>query len=79
MPYEILQPAFDAPSLDAVLDRYIGAVGGAARLKGLTTFTAEGTYSGYDDFEEYPVQVFAKAPNQRMRGTRRRADVQEGA
>ena len=64
-PYEILQPAFDAPTIDAVLDRYIGAVGGAARLKGLTSFTAEGTYHGYDDFEEFPVQVFAKAPNQR--------------
>jgi len=64
-PYEILQPAFDAPAIDAVLDRYVGAVGGAARLKGLTAFIAEGTYSGYDDFDSYPVQVFAKAPNQR--------------
>jgi outer membrane lipoprotein-sorting protein len=64
-PYEILQPAFDAPSLDAVLDKYIAAVGGAARLKGLTAFTAEGIYSGYDDFEQFPVQVFARAPNQR--------------
>jgi outer membrane lipoprotein-sorting protein len=64
-PYEILQPAFDAPTIDAVLDRYIAAVGGAARVKGMTAFTAEGTYHGYDDFEEFPVQVFAKAPNQR--------------
>ena len=64
-PYEILQPAVDAPSIDAVLDKYVGAVGGAARLKQLTTFVAEGTYSGYDDFEEHPVQVFARAPNQR--------------
>jgi len=48
-----------------VLDRYVGAVGGAARLKGLTTLVAEGTYTGFDDFDEYPVQVFAKAPNQR--------------
>jgi len=64
-PYEILQPAFDAPPLDAVLDKYIAAVGGAARLKGLTAFSAEGIYSGYDDFEEFPVEVFARAPNQR--------------
>ena len=63
--YEILEPAFDAPTIDAVLDRYVAAVGGAARLKQLTTFVAEGTYSGYDDFEEHPVQVFARAPNQR--------------
>jgi photosynthetic reaction center cytochrome c subunit len=64
-PYEILQPASDAPSIEAVLDRYVSAVGGAARLKGLTTLVAEGTYTGFDDFDEYPVQVFAKAPNQR--------------
>lgn len=63
--YEILEPAFDAPTIDVVLDRYVAAVGGAARLKQLTTFIAEGTYSGYDDFEVYPVQVFARAPNQR--------------
>jgi outer membrane lipoprotein-sorting protein len=31
----------------------------------LTAFNAEGIYSGYDDFEQFPVQVFAKAPNQR--------------
>ncbi len=64
-PYEITQPAFDAPSIDEVLDKYIAAVGGAAALKGFTSYIAEGTYSGYDDFEEFPVQVFAKAPNQR--------------
>ena len=64
-PYEILQPAFDAPPIDAVLDRYIGAVGGAARLKGLTAFTAEGIYPGTTISSEFPVQVFAKAPNQR--------------
>src|SRR5688572_5251799 len=51
-PSEILQPAFDAPPLDEVLDKYVAAVGGAARLKGLTAFSAEGIYSGYDDFEE---------------------------
>ena len=64
-PYEILQPGFDAPSIDAVFDNYIAAVGGAQRLKGLTSFIAEGIYTGYDDFDEFPVQVFSKAPNQR--------------
>ena len=64
-PYEILQPTPRAPSVDAVLDRYIGAVGGAERLQGLTAILAEGTYAGFDDFDEYPVQVFANAPNQR--------------
>jgi len=64
-PYEILQPTPRAPSVDAVLDQYIDAVGGAERLQGLTAFLAEGTYMGFDDFDSYPVQVFAKAPNQR--------------
>ena len=64
-PYEILQPTPFAPSVDDVLDRYIDAVGGATQLNGLTTIIAEGTYSGFDDFDEYPVQVFAQAPNQR--------------
>lgn len=64
-PYEILQPAFDAPTIDEVLDKYIAAVGGAGALKGLSSYVAEGTYNGYDDFEQFPVQVFAKAPNQR--------------
>ncbi len=64
-PYEILQPTPLAPSVDDVLDRYIDAVGGAAQLNGLTTIVAEGTYAGFDDFDEYPVQVFARAPNQR--------------
>jgi outer membrane lipoprotein-sorting protein len=64
-PYEFTQPASGAPTIDAVLDKYIAAVGGAARLKGLNSFLAEGTYTGFDDFDQYPVQVFAKAPNQR--------------
>lgn len=63
--YEFLQPASGAPPLDAVLDKYIAAVGGAARWKAVNSFIAEGTYTGFDDFDTYPVQVFAKGPNQR--------------
>ena len=64
-PYEILQPPPGAPSVDSVLDRYIQAVGGAARLAGVTSFTARGTYRGFDDFEQYPLEIFANAPRQR--------------
>lgn len=64
-PYEILQQAPGAPSADAVLDKYIQAVGGAARLAALTSFVADGTYRAFDDFEMYPLEIFAKAPNQR--------------
>jgi outer membrane lipoprotein-sorting protein len=63
-PYEIL-PAGGAPSADAVFDKYIRAVGGAARLASVTSVTAKGSYRGFDDFEMYPVDIFAKAPNQR--------------
>ena len=64
-PYEILQPAPGAPSADTVLDKYIQAVGGAARLANVTSVVAKGTYRGFDDFEMYPLEIFATAPNQR--------------
>jgi len=62
-PYEILQ-APGAPSADTVLDKYIQAAGGA-RLTSFTSIVAKGTYRGFDDFEMYALEVFAKAPNQR--------------
>ena len=53
-------------TVDQVFDRYIAALGGAERLAGMTSFVAKGTYAGYDTgFEEFPVEVFAKAPAQR--------------
>jgi outer membrane lipoprotein-sorting protein len=55
-----------APPADQVFDRYFQAIGGAARLKTLTSFTAKGTYSGYETaMAPVPVEVFAKAPDQR--------------
>jgi photosynthetic reaction center cytochrome c subunit len=54
-----------APSSDQVLDKYIQALGGAARLMNLTSFVARGTYQGYEDPEKHAVEVFAKAPGQR--------------
>ena len=54
------------PSVDQVLDKYIQAVGGLERLTGLKSFTAKGTYGGYDtDFLKVPLEIFAKAPGQR--------------
>lgn len=53
------------PSADQILDRYIQALGGAQQLAKLTSFTAKGTYVGYDtDTTEVLVEVFAKAPDQ---------------
>jgi photosynthetic reaction center cytochrome c subunit len=67
-PDEIEPLAAARPGLTAeqILDRYIQAVGGAAAAAKLTSYTAKGTYEGFDsDFEQRPVDVYAKAPDQR--------------
>jgi len=52
-------------SADKIFDKYLQAVGGADRLAKLTSFSAKGTYAGFDTlFEKVPVEIFAKAPNQ---------------
>jgi photosynthetic reaction center cytochrome c subunit len=51
---------------DQILDKYLQAVGGAQALGRLTSFTAKGTYEGFDsDFGKVPVDIYAKAPDQR--------------
>lgn len=63
-PDELREPTSSkAPSADLILDRYIQAIGGVDRVAKLTSFAAKGTYQGYQD-EKYPMDVFAKAPNQ---------------
>src|SRR6185503_2851712 len=47
-----------------VLDKYIQAIGGADRIAKLTSFTAKGTYIGFDTaFTKVPVEIYAQAPN----------------
>jgi hypothetical protein len=49
-----------------VLDKYIQALGGAQAVAKLTSFTAKGTYEGFDsDFSPVPVDIYAKAPEMR--------------
>ena len=63
---DVLAPApVGAPSAAQLLDKYIRALGGAARLAGVTSVVAKGTYKGYDDTEKFPLEVFARAPGQR--------------
>jgi photosynthetic reaction center cytochrome c subunit len=51
---------------DQILDKYLQAIGGAQALGRLTSLTAKGTYEGFDsDFAKVPVDLYAKAPNQR--------------
>jgi outer membrane lipoprotein-sorting protein len=59
-------PPDDRIQATQVLDKYLEAIGGAAALAKLTSFTAKGTYSGFDTgHKEVPVDIYAKAPNQR--------------
>jgi photosynthetic reaction center cytochrome c subunit len=54
------------PTSDQVFDKYFQALGGAQRLASLTSFTGKGTYIGFETEQtKVPVEVFAKAPNQR--------------
>jgi hypothetical protein len=51
---------------EQILDRYIQAIGGAAAAAKLTSYTAKGTYEGFDsDFQQVPVDIYAKAPDMR--------------
>ena len=67
-PDEIVPNPFVRVTMTAeqILDRYIQAIGGAAAAAKLTSYTAKGTYEGFDsDFEQVPVDIYAKAPNMR--------------
>ena len=58
-------PLYPLVSADQVFDEYLEALGGADQVAGLSSFTAKGTYSGFDTaFAEVPVEIFANAPNQ---------------
>jgi outer membrane lipoprotein-sorting protein len=60
------QPDPTALTADQILDKYIQAAGGEQRLASFTSFSATGTYSGYDtDFAKKPAEVYAKAPGLR--------------
>ena len=63
---EIPAQAPEGTSVDQVLDKYIQAIGGAQRLASLTSFTAKGTYEGFDTgHQKDPVEIYAKAPGLR--------------
>jgi photosynthetic reaction center cytochrome c subunit len=55
-----------AEPAEAIVDKFIQAVGGAQQLGKITSITAKGTYSGFDtDFQKVPAEIFATAPDQR--------------
>lgn len=59
-------PDLAAPPPEEVLAKYLEAVGGAQRLAALTSFSATGTYMGFETSDqEVPFEVVARAPDQR--------------
>jgi photosynthetic reaction center cytochrome c subunit len=65
VPDEILRDFDGVPPAAQILDKYVQAIGGMQRLSGLTSYVAKGDFEGYDDFDKYPVEIYAKAPGQR--------------
>jgi len=52
---------------DQVFAKYMQALGGPQRVAALTSFTARGTYGGFNTGgADIPIEINAKAPNQRM-------------
>jgi len=50
---------------DAVFGKYIQALGGADRLATFTSYTAKGTYAGFDtSFDKVPLELYGRAPGQ---------------
>ncbi len=53
-------------SADPVFAKYINAIGGMDRVSRLTSYTATGTYAGFNTGNAtVPIEIFAKAPDQR--------------
>ena len=64
-PGDPFEQAPGQPPPEQVLDKYIAAIGGAQRIATLTSFTAKGSYIGFDDADKVPMEMFARAPGQR--------------
>jgi outer membrane lipoprotein-sorting protein len=60
-----LEQAAKGVSAAQIMDKYIQALGGEQRLAAVTSFIGKGTQEGYADPEKHPLELFAKAPNQR--------------
>jgi photosynthetic reaction center cytochrome c subunit len=63
-PGDPIAQATGQPSAESIIDKYIAAVGGAQKVAAFTSFTGTGTYRGYDDSEETPLEIAATAAGQ---------------
>ncbi len=57
--------AVDLPAADAILDRYLQAVGGAPALEKIASRVQKGRLTGFGP-AEMPVEVYAQAPDRRI-------------
>ncbi|HEX4592746.1 MAG TPA: c-type cytochrome, partial [Bryobacteraceae bacterium] len=64
-PPDAIDQATQARPADPIFDKYIQAIGGAQHLGALTSFVAKGTYVGFGETDKTPMEISAKAPNQR--------------
>jgi hypothetical protein len=56
---------------DAIFARYLQALGGADRVRAVTSFVASGTYAGFNTGNAaVPIEIYAKAPDQRTQVVR---------
>jgi photosynthetic reaction center cytochrome c subunit len=63
---ELSPRAPTTPTADDILNRYLQALGGPQRLAAITSFTAKGTYEGFDSYhQKVPVEVYALSTGQR--------------
>lgn len=65
-PDVIEKPFPNSPTPESVLDKFVQAAGGAAKVNAITNVIGKGTYHNYDDFEVYPMDFVARSPNQRV-------------
>ena len=63
-PGDPITPAQGQPTAESIIDKYIAAVGGAQKVAAFTSFTGTGTYHGYDDSEDSPMEIAATAMGQ---------------
>ena len=55
----------DSPTAEQILDKYLRALGGSERLAAVKSYVAKGVFRGFSDPEKRPVEIYAKAPDQR--------------
>ena len=56
-PDDIITAAGGASAANQIFDKYLTAIGGAAHVDALRSYTATGTYQGWDDQQPSPLQV----------------------